>query len=298
MNAANFGGGSAGMARPNSAARMVGKMGLGAVALAAVVSVVGISASQAGIIYQDNFARTGNLAGSTPAPTDATASTWTAAGTGTFTTNGSVANISAVNSLAEAYLPFNLQPSSTYAFSATLTPAVGTDGYWLAMGFGNGAASAASSGHYINSPTTEAWLIYGDNGTTSGFYGGPSYSSGNNAVNNQFNGSTGVAGTADTFTITLSTPSDLATGSASLGFYDTLGLLGTQANPRTGSLTSAELANVDSIIIGDQYIDGTVASLQLAGPVPEPGAVGLLVMGGAGLLLMGRRCRMLSRARA
>ncbi len=257
------------------------------VAAAAVVALAGISASQAGIIYQDNFARTGNLAGSTPAPTDATASTWAVSEQSTFatapTTNGSAADFAAVNYVQAAYLPFTPQANATYAFTLTITPTAGTSANWLAMGFGNTAATVGSPGS-INNNGTEAWLIYRDNGGTQSFYGG--------ATNSAASGSYASAGgISDTFTITLTTPADLSTGSAGITFYDSLGLIGSSLSPRTGSLTAAELANVDSIIIGNQYIGGTFAGLELGGPVPEPGTWGLLVMGGGGLLLMGRRCR-------
>ncbi len=288
MNAKDFGNGGAGMARANSSARMVGKLGLGAAALAAAVTVAGISAARAGVIYQDNFGRNGNLAGSSPAPTDATASTWTVLEQSVQatapTTNGSAAVFAAGNYLQAAYLPFTPQANAAYAFTVTVTPNTNTNSNWLGMGFGNIAGTAAATNTLMNNSTTEAWLIYLYNGGTQSFYGG--------GTNNQVNGATGTAGSPDTFTITLTTPADLATGTAGITMYDSLDLIGSNISPRTGILTAAELANVDSIIIGNQYVGGTFAELELSGPIPEPATSTLLVMGGLGLLLVGRKRRM------
>ncbi len=229
-------------------------------AAAAVVSVAGISAARAGVIYQDNFGRNGSLAGSSPAPTDATASTWTVLEQSdqmtSPTTNDSVAVFASGNYLQAAYLPFTPQANAAYAFTVTITPNTNTNSNWLGMGFGNSAGTVAATNTLMNNSTTEAWLIYLYNGGTQSFYGG--------GTNNQMNGATGTAGAPDTFTITLTTPADLATGTASVSMYDSLGLIGSSQNPRTGTLTAAELANVDSIIVGNQYVGGTFAGWSLA----------------------------------
>ncbi len=284
MNASFSSNGGAGMARANSSARIVGKLGLGVAALAAAVTIAGISAARAGMVYQDNFGRTGNLAGSSPAPTDATASTWTVysvpnPGT-TPTTNGSAAVFADYSNVQAALLPFTPQANATYAFTATITPAAGTTGNWLGMGFGN-STSTAPTGN-INNADTEAWLLYRDNGETEGFYGGYT----NNTV---VGGSASTGGIADTFTLTLTTPANLATGTASVSMYDSLDLIGSSLNPQTVTLTAAELANVDSIILGSYQTGGTFTSLELSGPIPEPATSTLLVMGGLGLLLVRRR---------
>ena len=255
-------------------------------AAAAVATVAGVSSSQAGIIYQDNFARTGNLAGSTPAPTDATASTWTvsypvgATAPTTSTTNGGEAAFTNQTYTVAADLPFTLQASVTYAFTVTVTPAKGSTTNWLAMGFGNAAFTGTQQG--INNGETEAWLLYRDTGGTQSFYGG--------GVANPANGGGGSAnsGTADTFTITLTTPASLSSGTASVSMYDSLDLIGSNASPRTGTLTSTELAYVDSIIIGSEGTGGTFSGLELS-TVPEPATLGLMGAGGLVLLLAGRK---------
>ena len=256
---------------------------------AAVVTLAGISAARAGIIYQDNFGRGSStdalpLYGSTPAPTDVQGVTWSAGvvgggSTGGPTTNGSAAVFSS-SFQQYASLPLTLQPNETYAFTVTITPTAGSTSNWLAMAFGNGTTNLNID------EAGEAWLLYRDTGGTESFYGG--------STSNGTAGGTATSGAADTFTITLTTPADLTTGSADVTMYDSLGLIGSSTNPFVGSLTPAQLANVNGIIIGNYSVAGTFSGLELtAAAVPEPEALALLGVGGAGLLLLGRRCRVL-----
>ncbi len=267
--------------------------GVSAAVLAAAASVAGVSSSQAGIIYQDNFAR-GTVAnpdalnGSTPAPVDTNSATWSAFQTNTgsnIVTNGSEAVLPSVGR-SVGYLPLTLAASETYVFSATLTPgATSSDTNsqdWLGMGFSNQASEASSADIYAGG--SEAWLIYRGNSGTQSFYGG----AGSNGASGGYANSNHLPpAPSDTFTITLTTPANLASGGASVSFYDSLGLVGTLASPRHVSLTNSELSTINDISVGSFNWGGTISNVELA--VPEPATLGLLGAGGLGLLLVGRK---------
>ena len=256
-------------------------------AMALAVAGAATAAARATVIYQDNFGRTGALDGSTPAPTDTAGATWAAytdsTGT-TIQTNGSAAVLPSGAHTA-GYLPLTLAANTTYQYSATLLPVAtssdtnSTD--WLAMGFGS-----ISSQSDVNAATSEAWLIYRGNSGTQSFYGG---ATGNGAAGGYGNISKAPPAPSDTFYITLVTPANLASGSASVSFWDSLGLIGTAGSPRTEALASSNLANITDIFIGEQGWGGQVSDLTLQTVVPEPAALGLMALGGLGLLVGKRR---------
>ena len=190
------------------------------------------------------------------------------------TTNGAAAVFPSISntSSATASLQFAITTPAIYSLSATITPTANTtDSDWMAMGFGNTSGTVL-----INNSSTEAWILYREDGGTQYFYGGGTSHGGNGAY-------AATVGTADTFTITLNT------GTGAVNFSDTLGLISA-----SGTLTSTQISGINDIVISDyNTAGGNFQNVELTGPVPEPASLALLTAAGAGILLIGRKRRIL-----
>jgi hypothetical protein len=250
-------------------------------------ALLAVSPSRADTIYQDNFARGSvgapqNLAESPPAPTDVGTNTWqisyTAPDSATAQTDGSEAVFTGESGHAQsAYLPFSPQPSTTYVATVTLLP-TGTPSAndWLAMGIGDGDLSKSIA---VNS-TNGVGVLY--RGADSG---GTVYSFVESAppVGSSFGH---AEGDPDTFTITLTTPSNLSSQSWNVSFSDTLGNLGgTESESFSPGANSSLWTEIYLIQDGAQNGDALNFSLVT---VPEPAELHLLGMA-APMLLLRRR---------
>ncbi len=229
--------------------------------------------ASAGVIFHDQFGRTGNLAASTPAPTDTGGATWSVAtqdSSDVPTTDGTAAVFPSISntSSATASLQFTVTSPAIYSLSTTIIPTANSNNTdWMAMGFGNTSGTV-----YINNSTTQAWILYREDGGTQYFYGGGTSHGGSGAT-------TATTGTADTFTITLNT----STGA--VNFSDTLGLISA-----SGTLTPTQISGINDIVIADyNTAGGDFQNVELTGPVPEPSSLTLLGCAAAGLWLVGRK---------
>ena len=268
MNAVNSRNGSAGMARPNSTARMVGKMGLGALALGAALAATGSPAAQASMIT-GSFSSPPASAKSSSTPIDISTGTaaWvyygyngTATDMNTDTPNSAgftalASNVSISDSSGYIYQTFTgaspaasvhfdyVNPGSAHYFSFTtkLIAASETLNLYLTSydSKSDVTATLGSGGSFTDSGVV---LPYSPANDTDGTGKGHGYG----VLTLNINGSIG-----DTLT-----------------FKDTVDITGV-------STTSG--ANV-----GIQSADVVV---------PEPATLGLLAAGGFGLLLLGKRRR-------
>jgi hypothetical protein len=113
----------------------------------------------AATVYEDNFARTGPLYGSSPSPTNTTSSTWgdNAADDGPVIKNSALI-IPNINDFI--YLPFDfssLKPNAVVTLSAEITLSSGTGQAWIGFGF-------ADSNNAFGTATS--WLRITTNGIT------------------------------------------------------------------------------------------------------------------------------------
>ena len=130
----------------------------------AVVALSCGSLVHAGVVYQDNFARTGSLIGSSPSPVNSGGAYWLGS-TGTLhnttaQTNGSeltLASASGQYAIASAMLPFTPPTSGTVTLSADMqVGAVSTTNGWGLIGFSpTGGANQVANGSYSAGPTLQ-----------------------------------------------------------------------------------------------------------------------------------------------
>ncbi|MFA6289761.1 MAG: hypothetical protein WC661_20460 [Opitutaceae bacterium] len=113
----------------------------------------------AATVFEDSFARTGPLYGSSPSPTNTTSSTW-----GDNATNdGPIVKNSALvipNTNDFVFLPFDfaaLKPNSVVTLSAEITLSSGTGLAWIGFGFANSNNAFG---------TATSWLRITTNGIT------------------------------------------------------------------------------------------------------------------------------------
>lgn len=235
--------------------------------------------ASAGLIYQDSFARTGDLNGSMPSPVDSGSATWTASSNKFAVSNGSVA-VSAPGSGngANAYLPLSVTAPGVYTLSATLTPTANAgDTDWLALGF-TATNTNTTTGFQNVPPNPQLWVIYRENGGTQSFFGG--------GTGGASAGMTGTPGVADTFTLTL----DSSTGAFTIA--DTLGLAS-----RTGTMTLAQVGAINYVGIGAYATaSGSFSNFTTSTTAPEPASLSILAVA-ASLGLLSRQRRRVDRTR-
>jgi len=231
-----------------------------------MVAVVGLGlmadVSLGTVIYQDAFGRTGNLNGSTPAPTNTGGATWTA-GAG-FVTSATTSTATAGNNQIAAYLPLTLDGVGTYTLTATMTSssAAGSGGYGLSLGFGVGTTSSISTSANVKAGITlapgrsRAWV------NQSGTVTQPTITQASTTV-------------ADTVTITLNSATGAVVITDTLGYY-------TGKASSSFTLTSAQLSAINSVLIGGNSDTGTFSGFTLT-YVPEPASLAVLSLGALAL---------------
>lgn len=245
------------------------------------------SFANAQVVYNDTFARTGALLGSSPSPVDSGGAYWQgSAGTmdnTTAQTNGSELTLSSASgyAVASAFLPFTPPTSGTVTLSANIEVA-GTSGEWGTIGFvndsqvGNGMVNAGPAIVVVNS--SSVLLEPNDTVGVSPIYSG---------VPN-FNSSTFYHFSIDYNLSTQTVQWYLGSGASAtlLGSYDYA------SNPgSTPAISQVEVGSQGSS--GNEVINFQNFELTSTTPVPEPAALALFgVGGGLGLLLLKRRHRL------
>jgi hypothetical protein len=244
------------------------------------------SFASASVIYQDNFARTGNLAGTTPAPTDTNSVKWANNISGmTATTNGTeliLAQASGQYGVGNGYLTYSPPSSGTITLSAGLISGAVTgtgSGGWGMLGFESSTSlyNPSASGPNITLPAGANYVIAspaGQNGT------GTDYST--------------ITGFTAGSTTVLTISYDISTETAN--WYAQTG-----SNPQQLLYTydyathSVAAPVIEAVEVGmwttpvnatPEVID--VQNFTLTA-VPEPATLGLVMAGGLGLLLLKRR---------
>jgi hypothetical protein len=187
-----------------------------------------------------------------------------------LTENGTEASIpyapstQAIGYLAIPGASSGLVVGNTYTLSFTLGPVSG--GSWTSAGFGT--ETSTSNVTYTGSNYGGFWVL--NNGGAIALYANSS-----NGVPNQIGG---VSITGGVGNVTLS----IAVGATS----DTLSAL-VNGNPVTLSDSTFSLAPVTEVFIGHYEAAGTFSDLVLT--APEPSTWAMMLLGAAGLLVIGRR---------
>ena len=242
------------------------------------------SAANASVIYNDTFARTGALIGSSPSPTDTGSASWTGVfsdSAGTAQTNGSELVLATPNFSAggSVYLPFTAPVSGTISLSAAIDNTGG--GGWGGIGFaeyntvsyGIGSTGISTDILLVNG---YAALITGTTGNNNNtfYYSIPNYS----------------ASTAYQFEI------DYNLGTQTVDYY--IGSGASQKLMKSFTFGTATGTTPPPIrYVGAGVYAGTgneIANVQnftASAPVPEPASLGLFAIGGLALVLIGRKHR-------
>ena len=263
MNAVNFNSGGAGMAQPNSSARMVGKVGAGVIALA-LLAACGPATFGSTVTWQSAADVSGNSDVST---LGTLVSAYTLGATSSNITINSVL-FTAVNTPTSSS-----GPSSVALGSDTITSdsIAGGNFYGAPSSFSAAYQSLLNAAFFESNNNTADPLVLTLNGLTPGqTYQFETW------VNDARTGS-GVGGRTET----VGAPNDVATlayqtGALGAGQF----VLGTFTADSTGSQVMTYTGNADAQINAFQL---------RAVPVPEPASLGLVAAGGLGLLLIGKR---------
>ena len=249
------------------------------------------SAVNAQVIYNDTFARTGALLGSSPSPVDSGGAYWLGtAGTlhnTTAQTNGSELTLAAASgqyAIASATLPFTPPTSGSMMLSADMeVGAVSTTNGWGLLGFSpTGGPDQIANGSYSAGPTlqllTDGQVLLEPN-TTSG--ANPIWTGITNFSNSTFYH---FSINYNLSTQTVQWYLGSGTSATLLGSYDYA------TNPgNTPTISYVEVGlygyrgDTPPEVVNLQNFELTTT------PVPEPAVLGLLSVGGLGLLLLGRK---------
>jgi hypothetical protein len=246
--------------------------------------------AHAAVVYQDDFARTGPLAGSIPSPTTVGTTAWSTQTTESTSFNTTAANVAngTTNELVEtatssgagsAYLPYTMPSTGTTTISAAIevgaSTEIGSNGYgWAGLGFMTDSSHAEMT--YNNSPW---WYVNSDGGVAT-FYAGA----------NSVPGVTlsPIANFSNTSFYDFAVSYDAATRTASWYEGSTL-----EATYTYTSTTAPAITDVVTGLFGSNTSNGVTVNVQnfivQTRPVPEPSALGLMAMGSLGVLLLGRR---------
>ncbi|MGC9260940.1 MAG: PEP-CTERM sorting domain-containing protein [Phycisphaerae bacterium] len=242
------------------------------------------SVANASVIYQDSFARSGNLAGTTPAPTDTGGVTWGTSINGGMTakTNGSelvLAQASGQYGVGNGYLTYTPPASGTITLSAGLTKG---SGGWGILGFESTTSGDNASGS-SKFPAGPNVMLLGNyvmmnpvaqSGTGTAYQDIPGFVSGSPTV---------LTITYDISTETAQWYSQTGTNSPSLLYtYDYA----------TNGVTAPTIAAVEvGMWASSSTSPPAVVDVQnfTLTAVPEPASLGLVAVGALGLLLLKRR---------
>ncbi len=258
---------------------------LAAAALASMAFVGLAGTASASVIYQDNFSGSSNTPLNGAAPTTGPAGVTWVAGSGWYD-NGTETSSGAGNS--NAYLPYTVTAGQVYTLSAGLNPD-NVSGNWFGLGFISSTPStgvsywfAGSGGGYLNAGP---WLLVtGTRGDTSGNEGNYNPGPGHSGGYTSFATTSGVQNVAIVLNTTAANWTfQVFNNSSAVGPVVTLA-----SNP---SIVGVALGDN-----GNPMANGTVSDFSLTtSAVPEPATLGLILVGGLGLLLIGRK-RMVSRS--
>ena len=248
------------------------------------------SFASAAVIYQDSFARSGSLAGTTPAPTDTGSVKWGTSINGGMTakTNGSelvLAQSSGQYAVGNGYLTYTPPASGTITLSAGFT--VGTvagtgtgTGGWGMLGFESSTGGDNPSGRGPN-VTLQAGANYviaspvSQGGTGTGYETIPGFVSGSSTV---------LTITYDISTETAQWYSQTGTNSPSLLYtydYATNHVAAPTITAVEAGMWASSANNKTPEVVDVQNFTLTA--------VPEPATLGLVAVGALGLLLLKRR---------
>jgi hypothetical protein len=243
------------------------------VPVVAILALLSPLPSSAAVIYQDSFARIGDLNGTAPDVVDTGAATWTATlhqyGRDNFATNGSAA-VSA--GIPTAFLPLTLDLTSIYTLTLTVNNPVSNGNNWLALGFLAGHPNDISGGFNGGSNAPSPWVLQTGNGGAQGFSPG-------------FGGTSVTPGLDHTYTITL----DSATGASSISVDGGLAFA-------SGTLSSTQLSSISGVGFGSNFAEGStfrnfiLTDNVVVAAVPEP-STWAMVLGGFGMLVFFQRMR-------
>ncbi len=270
-----------------------------ALAIAVGTGLFTAANAQAATIYQDSFNRTGGLNGSSPTIDTGgfggtAGATWSAinfdtgagdTGWATSTTGGGQLTYSGNPSSpaydATAWLPFTPQSGEVYTAQATIVGNAngGSASNWWGFFFDNSSSGLFGAVDYpwmldrIDPSTSThidaAFTAGGVKGSVNGPTAGSTTSTSDTTVNTMILNTTGSAWTVQFAWNDLTNPADSVTTAV-----ETL-----SANPTTDNLIGfAEIPPAT----------GTITDFSLTA-VPEPATLGLFVIGGVGLLLIGRK---------
>ena len=233
---------------------------------AACIGLAGTASAT--VIYQDNFSGSSStpLAGQTPTIDNGPSTSWSNQWNTAWMDNGFV-TVTSSTDLEVASLEFTPQIGQIYTLSLSLNPTSGSN--FMAFGFTNGNGTGAPFWN-TTGPWMDVWLPNGITGQA-----GPGTG---NAVFN-----TGVSSLNEPAQIVLNTVGadwtvQWSYNGIALGSYVYSGASGSDPNP-TG---------ITQVAIGSDGDNGSVADFSLTA-VPEPSVLGLVMLGGLGLLLIGRK---------
>lgn len=239
--------------------------------LAVALALLLAPATDAGIIYQDDFSGEAvDLNGTAP---DIGASNWVAGES--FDADGSIVTAGTGGSATLAFTPVD---GRIYALDASFTGVTG-DSSWLGLGFAAGQSMAeGTSNRFVNNNVIgKAWMFHRGNAnlqTNNAFLGTATSgaAAGNGAVfNPPFNG-----GGAIDLRVVLDTTG--GTGAWTATWFAKLPTDASYSEVRPEAMLLDETINSVGIAYSSTNVEGNITSFKLA-IVPEPSAVVAMLLG-------------------